>query len=908
MIGLSELSHTAHRLEEAVDAIFRGDLPLNEDNGRLLSGTIQEMESFLDNAAQGPLAAHTLPGKTQPLTAYPVPLGGEGGDLDGEDDSALTPPAWAFDLPEPDGLDLTPDFDPGAAPPETVAETGPQEVPPELLEVFALEAEEHLRTLSTLVPALERDPANKEGLLEIRRSAHTLKGCAAMVGFHSLTRLAHRMEDLFDLLYEDKRVVTPDIVQLLLASTDALEDMAAGKAQEQVVQALYGRYATLLGPGPATAESAPADQEMMPELPADPDVNSPRPVPAIPDKKGRYVRIPIERLDELVKLVSELVITRSSIEQRMTDFGRQLAELQLSSDRLGRISHKLETEYEAAALGGGGRAASIAPGPGQDRRLPPRIATHGFDDLEFDRYTEFHLQSRALAEATGDVQTVAGDLGHVIGDFDGYLGRQAGLCGEIEDKLMRLRMVPLSSLASRLSRAVRNVAEQQGKQVELVLEGTGTELDKTVLEAMADPLLHILRNAVDHGIEAPPVRQARGKPVQGTIRLRAFQEGRHVVLQISDDGAGLDTDRISTVARTRGLLSDAAPLAAEDLAALIFLPGFSTTAAVSEVSGRGVGLDIVKAQVHQLKGSLTVTSEAGRGAVFTVRLPLTLAITRALLVKAHQETFAIPLDGIRQILRLEKGQLESIGREPVVRIDGRVYPVVFLGKLLNLRHAADDAVKRWPVIILDVGARQVALVVDHLLGGREIVIKNLGSHLRYVKGVAGATLMGDGSVVLILNPPDLISEGVQPRPQSRPMPAPSFGERDALTVLVVDDSPSIRRVVSTTIKKAGWRPVAAKDGLEALEILHQSASLPDLLLLDVEMPRMDGYELLSTLKAQETYSHIPVVMVTSRAGEKHRRKALDLGASGYVIKPYQEQALLNTIRQLVRESRQAALT
>jgi chemosensory pili system protein ChpA (sensor histidine kinase/response regulator) len=930
MVGLPELSHIAQQLEETVEDIAGGELRLDEDAGRLLLTTVQLIDSYLDSAATGaasePPALAEVTEAHRRLRGLPVERGRAEDappEISAPTDEPvfltagpeeLAPAAALDDLPTPDDFDLTQDF-PAADAPQAApgVEDGPAEVSQELLEVFSLEAEEHLRNLSTLVPTLEREPANREYLQEIRRSAHTLKGCAAMVGFHSLTKLAHRMEDLLDLLYEGHRAVTPEIVQLLLTSTDALEDMTAGRSQPEAVQTLYRRFAALLGSAPEEVKlPAPvlADNPETAAPPTPPEVKAQGPQHGAPDKKARYVRIPIDRLDELVKLVSELVIVRSSIEQRMTDFARHLGELQLSSDRLGRISHKLETEYEASTLGGGRLSQYAASRVGDAHRpmLAPR--THGFDDLEFDRYTEFHLQSRALAEATNDVQTVAGDLSHLVGDFDGSLGRQARLASEIEDKLMRLRMVPLASLATRLHRTVRNVAEQRAKQVELVLEGEATELDKTVLESMADPLLHILRNAVDHGIEAPEVRQARGKPPQGSIRLRAFHEGNQVVLKISDNGAGLDPDKIRSVAVRRAILTsaDAAQLSEEDLFSLIFLPGFSTTLEVNEISGRGVGLDVVKAHVHKLKGTLAVTSQRGQGATFTIRLPLTLAITKALLVKAHQEIFAIPLDGIQQILRLEKEDMDQIGQQPVLRLGGRVYPLMFLGKLLGLRQPADESVRRAPVIILNLGSRQVALVVDHLLGGREIVIKNLGSHLRQVKGVSGATLLGDGRVVLILNPPDLVGEVVQPRVPVRALPAPVAASREALTVMVVDDSPSMRRVVSTMVKKAGWRPVAAKDGLDALETLHQSTHLPDLLLLDIEMPRMDGYELLSTLKAQEAYANIPVVLVTSRAGEKHRRKALDLGASGYVIKPYQEQALLNTIRQLVREARQSVLT
>jgi chemosensory pili system protein ChpA (sensor histidine kinase/response regulator) len=614
----------------------------------------------------------------------------------------------------------------------------------------------------------------------------------------------------------------------------------------------------------------------------------------------------------------------------MTDLVHVVEEQQFSAGRLRRISLNLETQYEASTLSGGrlspvvigesfpldqaDDAGRFRTGPSPTMTRWPRsgqtLNTHGFDELEFDRYTEFHLLSRELAETTSDIRTVGNELGTLIGDFDSVLNRQRRLSSEIQDKLMRMRMVPLVTLATRLHRAVRVVARQQGKLVDLVLEGEDIELDKTVLEEMADPLLHLLRNAVDHGIEPPALRRVIGKPERGQIRLRAYHEGNQVVIQISDDGAGLEPQILRSTAIRGGYVSeaDAPHLSDEELTSLIFVPGFSTASEVSEVSGRGVGLDIVRSQVHKLKGTVTPNSAPGRGMAFTIRLPMTLAVTRALLVSAHNETFAIPLSAVTQILRLEREEIERVGQEPVVRVGGQVYPMLHLGQVLNLKQPADETVQRQPVLIVNAGAQKIALVVDHLVEGREIVIKTLGNHLRRIHGVTGATLMGDGSVVLILNPADLVSEPAQPETRTWAQIQPlAASARRILTVMVVDDSVSVRRVISNLIRSAGWQPVAARDGVEALEIIQQSAQQPDLILLDIEMPRMDGYELMSTLQAQEAYRDIPIVILTSRAGEKHRRKAMELGASEYVVKPYQDEVLLSIIRHLVRDPQGAVV-
>lgn len=486
---------------------------------------------------------------------------------------------------------------------------------------------------------------------------------------------------------------------------------------------------------------------------------------------------------------------------------------------------------------------------------------------------------------------------------------------------MRLRMVPLSTLSTRLHRTAHNVATQRDKLVHFAIEGEEARLDKTVIEEMADPLLHILRNAIDHGIEPPAVREAQGKSPHGSIRLRAFHEGTQTVIQIGDDGAGLDPERLRQKAIKSGVISsaDAAKLSEQELHSLIFLPGFSTATEVSEISGRGVGLDVVKSTVHRLKGSVYVDSHPGAGTVFTMRLPMTLAVMRALMVKSNGQTFAVPVVGLSQVVKLTPDVLERLGPDQVVRTGGKVYPLLQLSRLINLPPVAPSSGVQLG-LILTVEDRQVAIAVDETMGGREIVVKNLGNHLRRVHGATGATLMGDGRVVLILNLPELVREVFRPRVQAfdprkesrttsasvtRPpaqLPAakaPSAAPA-TLTVMVVDDSLSVRRVLSNRLTAAGWTPLQAKDGLDALEQLQQMQVPPDLMLVDIEMPRMDGYEFISNLRKQREYAHLPVIVLTSRAGQKHRDRAFEVGATEYLVKPYQDEVLLSLVRRLAR--------
>ncbi|MFM9964161.1 MAG: response regulator [Planctomycetaceae bacterium] len=645
-------------------------------------------------------------------------------------------------------------------------------------------------------------------------------------------------------------------------------------------------------------------------------------------RQGESLRVPLSRLDSLMREVSELIINRSAFEQRMTDFARCVDELQRSAARMKTVAHDLDVKYGVGALGGrrplwgNGSSAKFSsgdrhgvPADQNSRPLPDGRGSNRhedeFDALEFDRYTEFHLLSRSLSESASDMGTVGNELRNVLGDFDQLLNRQGRLSRDTQDRLMRIRLVPLATLATKLHRTVRVVAGQQHKDVDFLIQGGDTELDKVVLEELADPLMHLLRNAVDHGLETTEVRRAANKPEQSKICVQAFSQGTQVVLRISDDGAGLNFDAIRETAARHGLVpaSDAANLKEEELASFIFLPGFSTSREITEVSGRGVGMDIVRDKVQKLKGTVSVESRAGQGTTFTIRLPMTLAVTRALLVHAAHETFALPMQSVVQILRLERKQIEQLGPSPVIRLGEEALPLVYLSERLRLRTPIDKTSASLPVLILAAGDQKVAVAVDKILAGRDIVVKSLGSHLRKVKGLIGATLMGDGSVVPILDAGDLVghagtvtrSHPVVPAPH-RPMP-----RHEEPLLMVVDDSVSVRRVMMNLLKNAGWQILEAKDGLDALEKLQQATRQPNLFLLDIEMPRMDGYELLTSLRSQTEHHETPIVMVTSRAGDKHRQKAMQLGASDYVIKPYQDNELLTLIRSLLAAQREAVL-
>ena len=796
----------------------------------------------------------------------------------------------------------------GQEPVETCATTldlvPSEEIAPELAEVFAQEAAEHLQTIAGIVTRLSPGVDDRESLQELRRAVHTLKGAAGVVGYKAASRLAHFMEDLLDRLYDGTAVLTLDAVRLLATTSDTLDESINGGSDAAVLRTTIGRLIAqfealdaragepaLCGLPSSDPGEAPSEhpRETQPTQSGRPDATPDRRSGTDRRHNAQVLRVPVARLDDLVRSVSELVLNRSTFEQHYAALLAQVEELKFSAARIRKVAQKLEADYEVRALAGN----SVSNGH------------DGFDALEFDRYTDFHLLTRELTETASDVTTISARVSDSIDDFEGDLTRLGRLTREIQDKTLEFRMLPLRTLTTRLERTVRVTADACGKRVEFAIEGEEVTLDKSLLEHLSDPLLHLLRNAVDHGIESAEERRAAGKPEHGRIAVRAFHDGTDVVVEVEDDGKGLDVERIRRTAVVRGLVSeaDAAKLAPEALFDHIFEPGFSTASRVSEISGRGVGMDVVKSAVVRAGGRIHIDSRPGAGVTMSVRAPMTLAITRVLLVRAGGQTLGFPLGAVVQIVRPHPTAISKVGDDRVLTIDGRAHRLRDLGDVLGLARSG-DAPAAQPVLVANVAGRRIALAVDAILHSRDAVVKSLGTHLRRVPGIWGATLLGDGTVVLILNASDLggAAEDARVRVVARPA-APA--EPQARTVLVVDDSLSMRHVLSTTMKKAGWNVLQARDGLDALEIVHRSAQLPDAILLDIEMPRMDGYEFLSTIRAVPAYAALPIVMLTSRGSDKHREKATALGATGYLVKPFRDDVLIDTLTRLVHGARVA---
>lgn len=814
----------------------------------------------------------------------------------------------------------------------------------EAAEIFRLEAEEHLQTISMYVAALEHAPTDLEPIQGIRRATHTLKGAAGMMGFRAIADLCHVSEDMLDGIMEGGVTISPTVLSLILDTAEALDPLINGKGtaaeNERAVELLRARYAELLGEQ-ASLASVPVEdvedeqEEMSAPVPGAMGHEAQQVATALPGtaRADLSVRVSLSKLDELVNLFGELLVNRTILEERLQRLNRLVVDAGVSSTRLRDVGTRLESRFEAATLPSG-HSVQVMPGEGtQTQTLPPADANgkNGrmepahlaeFDELELDRYTEFHQLARGLSEGISDMTTLSTEMETTIRDCEATFGRESRLSTTFQDRLMKARLVPLSTMIPRLYRTARAVALKQHKEFELVLEGQETEVDRTVIEEIAGPLLHLMRNAVNHALETPEVRLRRGKSSAGQIKLSAAYEGNQVVITVRDDGTGLDPARIRNEAITRGLLHPSQQLDNNEIIELIFRPGFSTAEVLSEESGRGVGLDVVRDSVSRLRGSLEVESMPGQGTAFTMKFPTSLAIQNAMMVQVADQQFAIPTVMVESIGRLDNFKHTNYGGRPAILVQNQPYPLSSLAQMLGL--TAGELNDKAPLLLVRTDRHRVALVVDDIKGRMDVVIKNLGPHLRSVHGIAGGTVLGNGRVVLILELLELLStrSGIKGALAAPPPLETSASIRPAVQVerrttiapvapaqktvesaprgkhiLIVDDSPSVRRVVSSMLKQHNWEVQTARDGVEALEMITKET--PAAVLLDIEMPRMDGFELMATVRAQEQYRTLPLIMLTSRAAAKHQQRAMQLGASAYVVKPYQDEELISILNSLV---------
>jgi chemosensory pili system protein ChpA (sensor histidine kinase/response regulator) len=866
--------------------------------------------------------------------------------------AAAVPPALA-----PEALPEAPIWAPPPPPPAPIVEAG-AEFDPDIAAIFCEEATELLEAAELAMHAWNAEPGSGERVAALKRPLHTLKGGARMAGVRAMGDLAHELETLIvqisnggtggddraravvqttiDELARMRELVVagrpvapareliariravaqgaplpelpavPEIaapavtVAPLAEMAPAPEPFAAAPpAAEQPLPPIAEQPAPPAAAPPAAELPAPpvAPVPLVAPAPAEPAAAAPIAAPGLvppgrepvgPPERGEMARVSAELLDQLLNNAGEVSIARARLEQQLGSVEFNLGELSRTVTRLKEQLRKLEIETETQILHGHeGDAGHRAE----------------FDPLELDRYSSLHQFSRALAESASDVASLQQLLESLVAEAQNLLQQQSRTVTELQNGLMRTRMVSFQRHVQRLARIVRQAAAESGKQAELIVEGASGELDRQVLERMLPPFEHMLRNAVVHGIETPAERARAGKPESGQIRLTLQREGAEVIVQIRDDGAGMNLKAIRDKGVAMGLVRPDQVLSDEDAMQLVLEPGFSTAGALTQVAGRGVGMDVVATEIKKLGGALHMETAAGQGTTFTVRLPFTLAVSHALIVRTGDEYYALPLPMVEGVVRLPRAEVAEhlVHDSASFSYSGQKYRLQPLAVFVGMEPAPlAEQEATIPVVLVRAGEHSTGIVADELIGSREIVVKPVGPQISSIRGISGATLLGDGRVVIIL---DIVAL-VRAEWRGRMAPTVARERTDRRTfALVVDDSITVRRVTQRLLERNGMRVIAARDGMDAVALLQEHT--PDIILLDIEMPRMDGYEVATHVRNDPRLKDVPIIMITSRVGEKHRARAIELGVDDYLGKPYQESQLIDAITPLVARRRAA---
>jgi chemosensory pili system protein ChpA (sensor histidine kinase/response regulator) len=844
------------------------------------------------------------------------------------------------------------DTDSGAEPPAPQPDEAldAEEFDPEIAAIFAEEAAEILESADRALQDFSRGDAELESLVELQRLLHTLKGGARMAGITSMGNLSHSLEGLLSGMSAAKVEPTKEVMDLVQRSLDELHHMRDAVAVGQQAAATVELPQLMRSPSgagsvelPAEPLSASADAEEQEEdaatqaipvgptleipglqwlepdrtegaedsgIPAPPeDVESAFDAPGDGDEEHaaaaaaevdeaksasaaaepmaqavssqELVRVEAELLDALLNGAGEISIFQSRLNQQARSIDFNLGELDQTVTRLREQLRSLEAETEAEIL---------------HRHEEEGVNEDDFDPLELDRYSKIQQLSRALAETASDVGSINELLRELMNETETLVTQQTRVTSELQDGLMKTRMVPFQRHVPRLTRIVRQASGESGKSAELVVEGGEGELDRQVLESMLPPFEHLLRNAVIHGIERPEIRRERGKPAVGRVTVTLQREGSEVLVQVADDGAGLDLDSVRRKAYELGLLAEGQEVSDVDAAELILHPGLTTVGELTQAAGRGVGMDIVANELKKLGGSMRIESVPEQGTRFLLRLPYTLAITNALIVAVGEETFALPLPTVEGVTRVAKDKLLELLTEDQPSIDygGVSYRVQHLGTFVGAAPSAlPEEDTSAALILIRAGDTSTALLTDALEDSREVVVKTLGSQITSVPGVSGATILGDGRIIVILDMGTLVR--AQNAAAGR-APAPMRLEQQ-ITALVVDDSITVRRVTQKLLERHGVRVLTARDGLDAVGVIQDHE--PDIILLDIEMPRMDGYQFATHVRNDPRIENVPIIMITSRSGEKHRARAIEIGVNDYLSKPYQEGQLKTAIETLL---------
>jgi chemosensory pili system protein ChpA (sensor histidine kinase/response regulator) len=777
----------------------------------------------------------------------------------------------------------------------------------DLLEVFIDEAREILDSADGVLAKWHAEPGELSYVGELQRDLHTLKGGARIAGLVSVGDLAHAIETVLEKPIRDPGK-TGTLIGALESSFDQLNAMVQRVSQGHMPdypQAAIDHLLELAG-----ATTLVGDTVDAPEGAQAPVAETPQPaahaggvhdLPELLPEMAQESRSPQEQirvradlLDNLVNHAGEVAIYRSRLEQQVAGYRFNLVELEQTVARLRSQLRMLEIETEAQIIA-------------RFQREHREAGLTAFDPLELDRYSQLQQYSRALAESVSDLVSIQNMLDELTRQAETLLIQQSRVSTELQDGLLRTRMLPFDTMVPNLRRTLRQAAQEEHKQAQLYVDGAHGEMDRNLLDRIKAPFEHMLRNAIAHGIESPAERRKLGKPAEGAVRIKVAREATEVVVRVSDDGRGLNREAIRKRGIERGMLRPETRPTDNQLLSLITQPGFSTASQVTQLAGRGVGMDVVANEIKQLGGSLSIEPEEGQGTTFVLRLPFTLAVTQAILVRIGEATFAIPMTSVQGVARVNPEELAALlaTDEPSFQHGNEDYGVHDLAELLGLPPGLATEDEQQPLLLTRAGDLRAAIRIDAVLGSREIVVKSVGPQISSVPGLLGATIMGDGSVLIILDLAPLVRHGMIRREQRlaeglSAVEAPVIEEVQVRPlVMVVDDSITMRKVTGRVLERHEYEVSTAKDGVDALEKLHER--VPDLMLLDIEMPRMDGYELATQMKADPRLRDVPIIMITSRSGDKHRQRAFDIGVDRYLGKPYQEAELLLQIAEVLEQ-------
>lgn len=782
----------------------------------------------------------------------------------------------------------------------------------ELTGIFLEEADEIQETTERIIQQWQNEPDNRELIGELQRALHTMKGGARMAGLGQIGDLSHAIESLLEGVIENRFESQPVFTRVVQDSHDwlsrAIENIKQNKPVGAATELIDKLEALARGEDIRMLSQAveiSSDQIQAIEERAD-AVQQTAELIQLPQRGGatgqssrldtrsrtrdEQVRVHADLLDKLVNHASEASIYNSRIGQQLGSWQFNLTELNQTVERLQGQLRKFEIETEAQIMY---RHANVVND----------VADDDFDPLEMDRFSYMQQLSRGLVESLSDLTSIQDLLETVTDEADVLLLQQSRINSDLQEGLMRTRMTPFSSILPRLRRIVRQTCTEIDKEAQLSVEGAEGEMDRTQLNRVVPALEHILRNAIDHGIETPAEREQAGKEPYGTINLTFSHEGSQVVLRISDNGKGINTEAIRQKAIERGLLKKDARISSSEITEFILQSGFSTATQVTQISGRGVGMDVVNTEIKQLNGSLHIDTDPGKGTVFTIRLPLTVLTNQALMVHIDEKIYAIQLTNIEHVIRVTGDDLVQLisGEKPGYEYAGHTYDQLKIGRVLHGSTPNVAAGKeRHPLLLCRSGDHRVAIHVDQLVGRQEIVVKSVGPQLSTVNNISGATILPNGEVALILDLNTLIRSSValkQLGEEETFIPQEVVVQARPIKVMIVDDSITVRKVTERLLKRHNFETLTAKDGVDALTKLLDV--IPDIMLLDVEMPRMDGYELATAMRNDERLRHLPIIMITSRTGEKHRERAERIGVNNYMGKPYQEHELLENIEALI---------